>query len=414
MVVENGSSRSAYQAVNSCLMFVPGAIGREFYTVEALAQNGELCEAQKAMAAAGASQCGYCTPGFVMSLFAEQYRPGREGPCDTRALGGNLCRCTGYRPIRDAVLAVGPAPAGTFRDRLAQPARELEPARYVAHGIRYDRPTSLAECLSLAAEFPDAKLVAGCTDAGVESNLRFRRWQHLISLEGVAELRKFSETPAAISIGAALPLCELERRWESAPPPVHEWLENFASLPIRNRATLGGNLATASPIGDSAPVLMALNASLHVKSLTSDRVIPLSGFFKGYRQTQLEQGEIIYAVLIPKPLPQFFRFYKATKRRMDDISIVSAGLAIDCDRSGVVQREAFVFGGVGPVTQRVTSAEQLAVGRVWEEALVNEIGSELEDCLQPMDDHRGSAAYRLAVAKGFIEKFYWEWREEHA
>ncbi len=412
MVTENSTSGSLYQAVNSCLMFVPGAIGREFYTVESLARDGELCEAQKAMAAAGGSQCGYCTPGFVMSLFAEQYRPGRQGPCNPHALGGNLCRCTGYRPIRDGVLSVGPAPAGPFRDRLAQPAQELVATQYTAHDVSFDRPTSLEECLSLAAKFPDAKLVSGCTDSAVESNLRFRRWPHLISVEGVAALRGFSETPEAVSIGAALPLSELERRWTSAPPVVHQWLEQFASLPIRNRATLGGNLATASPIGDSAPLLMALNASLHVKSVTRDRVVPLSGFFKGYRQTQLEEGEIICAIQIPKPFPAFLRFYKATKRRMDDISIVSAGFSIDCDSSGVVQRAAFVFGGVGAVTQRVLSAEQIAVGKVWEEALVTRIGRELEASLQPMDDHRGSSAYRLAVSKRFVEKFYWEWRQE--
>jgi len=411
LMVAEQESGSAYKAVNSCLMFLPSAIDREFYTVEALAQKGELCEVQKAMAAAGGSQCGYCTPGFVMSLFAEQYRPGRQGTCDPHALGGNLCRCTGYRPIRDAVLSVGPAPQGAFRDRLAQPAPVLSATRYIADDVRFDRPTSLSECLELTARFPEAKLVSGSTDLAVEANLRFRRWPHLISLEGVAQLQEVSESPERVSIGAALPLSELERRWTSAPPVIHEWLEQFASLPIRNRATLGGNLATASPIGDSAPLLMALSASLQLRNTRGERRVPLSSFFKSYRQTDLLGGELIQAIEIPKPFPAFIRFYKATKRRMDDISIVSAGFSLDCDGGGRVQRVAFVFGGVSAVTQRVYSAEAMATGELWDENLVQRIGRELDTALRPMDDHRGSAAYRLGVAKSFVEKFYWEWQQ---
>ena len=229
-MVANSESGSAYRAVNSCLMFVPSAIGREFYTVEALARNGELSEPQSAMAAAGGSQCGYCTPGFVMSLFTEQYRPGRTGPCDPHALSGNLCRCTGYRPIRDAALSLGPAPEGAFLDRLTQPALALEAVAYKG----FDRPTSLQACLELASRDREAKWISGATDIAVESNLRFRRWSHLISVEAVPELREFEDTPDHVHIGAALPLQELEARWTSAPATIKDWLRFFASPPIRN------------------------------------------------------------------------------------------------------------------------------------------------------------------------------------
>jgi len=410
MVAENGLG-SEYRAVNSCLLFVPSAIDREFFTVEALARDGELCEAQKAMAEGGGSQCGYCTPGFVMSLFAEQYRPGREGPCDPHAMGGNLCRCTGYRPIRDAALALGPAPAGVFLERLSHPAPAMHGGEYAAHHVRFDRPDRLEDCLALVAKSPAAKLVAGCTDVGVESNLKFRRWPHFISVELVEALRVFEDTPEHIRVGAALPLTDLARLWTQAPPFVKEWMGLFASVPIRNRATLGGNLATASPIGDSAPLLMALDAELHLSSIRGERVVPLARFFKSYREPELRDGELIRAIQIPKPLPDFVRFYKAAKRRMDDISIVSAGLAINCDEGGRVTRAAFVFGGVGPVTQRVDSAEAAALGRLWDEAALERIGSALDEALRPMDDHRGSAAYRCAMAKGFVHKFFWEWRQ---
>ena len=214
MVAENGGG-SEYKTVNSCLMFVPSAVDREFYTVEALAQNGRLSEVQQAMASGGGSQCGYCTPGFVMSLFAEQYRPGRTGPCDPHALGGNLCRCTGYRPIRDAALSLGPAPEGTFLERLRNPALRLKTVEYVDGEVRFERPQNLAECFEIAARSPRAKWICGATDLALESNLRFRRWPHLVSLETVSDLREFSDQPDRVNIGSALSLGEIERRWSN-------------------------------------------------------------------------------------------------------------------------------------------------------------------------------------------------------
>ena len=406
MVADHGDG-SAYRAVNSCLMFVPSAVGREFITTEALAQNGELAASQKAMAAAGGSQCGYCTPGFVMSLFAEQYRPGRVGPCDPEALSGNLCRCTGYRPIRDAALSVGWAPDDHFRSRLSRPAHSLSAFQLEEQQIHFARPGSLVDCLSLLASFPEAKLVSGSTDVSVESNLKFRRWSHFISLEAVAELRTFSETQDRVLIGSALPLSDLELKWKNPPPIIAQWLELFASLPIRNRATLGGSLATASPIGDAAPMLMALNAQLHLSSREGDRTLPLSDFFTGYRQTGLRSSELIRAIEIPKPFPAFSRFYKASKRRADDISIVAAGLSIDLDRFQRITRATFVFGGVGATT--MCSAP--APGELWNEDAVRQFSQQLDRKLHPIDDHRGSAAYRSALAKSFVNKFYDEWQE---
>jgi xanthine dehydrogenase small subunit len=414
MMVANRAPGSAYQAVNSCLMFLPSAVDREFYTVEALARDGELCEAQRAMAAAGGSQCGYCTPGFVMSLFAEQYRPARESLCDPHALGGNLCRCTGYRPIRDAALGLGPAPEGFFKDRLAQPAGELNAVEYLNDGTRFERPRTLEECLAIASQDPEAKWVAGATDLAVESNLRYRRWRRLISLEAVAALREFSETAECVRIGAALPLAEIERLWRNAPRAFVEWIRLFASPPIRNRATLGGNLATASPIGDSAPLLMAMGASVQVASVRGERTIPLSSFFTAYRKTKLEPGELIGAVEMPKAFPALVTFYKASKRRMDDISTVAAGLALGWDKAGRIERAVFAFGGVGPTPVRVFAAEEAAIGQAWNETTVARVQHELRRGLAPIGDHRGSAAYRLALAEKLVEKFFWEWRERAA
>jgi len=405
---------SEYRAVNSCLMLAPMASGHEILTVEALAADGKLSEVQEAMAAGGGSQCGYCTPGFVMSLFAEHYRPGRCGPCDPHALAGNLCRCTGYRPIRDAALSLGEAPPGAFLDRLSRPAPRLEAVEYENSGARFSRPGSLDQCLSILAANPDARLVSGGTDLVVESNLRARRWAHLISVEAMAELRQFSENADSILIGAALPLNEIAVRWSEAPEVLHQWLRLFASPPLRNRATLGGNLATASPIGDGAPLLLALDAHLHLASQRGRRSIPLSSFFTGYRRTLLAPDELIAAIEIPKPLPEFVRFYKVAKRRMDDISTVAAGMAMDWDAAGKILRARFAFGGLAAIPMRAVAAEDSVLGRRWNDDALERVQAALDRTLAPIGDHRGSAVYRLSVSKSLVAKFLWERREAAA
>jgi xanthine dehydrogenase small subunit len=402
---------SEYRAVNSCLMLAPMAAGQEILTVEALAADGRLSEVQEAMANGGGSQCGYCTPGFVMSLFAEQYRTGRSGLCDPEELGGNLCRCTGYRPIRDAALALGPAPEGSFLERLARPAPRLERFDYENAGARFSRPATLDGCLKILADDPSARLISGGTDMAVEANLRLRRWPHLVSLEAIAELREFSETADFVMIGAALPLNEIALRWRDAPAVIQQWLRLFASPPLRNRATLGGNLGTASPIGDGAPLLLALGASVHLASVRGRRTIPLPSFFTSYRRTALAPDELIAAVEIPKPLPEFARFYKVAKRRMDDISTVAAALAMDWDSPGKVARARFAFGGVAAIPIRAAEAEDAVLGQRWNEAAVERAQAALDRALAPIGDHRGSAEYRLAVAKTLIAKFLWEHRE---
>jgi xanthine dehydrogenase small subunit len=418
VLVADRAGRSEYRAVNSCLMLASMAAGHEIYTVEALATDGKLADVQQAMAAGGGSQCGYCTPGFVMSLFAEHYRPGRVGPCDPHELGGNLCRCTGYRPIRDAALSLGPVPSGDFLDRLARPAPRLEAIEYESAGARFSRPSSIEQCVSILAADPDARLISGGTDLVVESNLRSRRWSHLVSVEAIAELRGFSESADSITIGAALPLNEIGMRWSKAPEVFLQWLRLFASPPLRNRATLGGNLATASPIGDGAPLLLALDAEVHLASQRGRRTIPLASFFTGYRRTALAPDELITAIEIPKPLPEFVRFYKVAKRRMDDISTVAAAMAIDWDKSGRIARARFAFGGVAAVPLRALAAEEVVIsphgGQRWNDADVERVQAALDQTLDPISDHRGSAEYRLAVAKSLIAKFLWERREAAA
>ena len=406
VVVMPDTPGSAYRVVNSCLLFVPMLAGHEVHTVEALAENGTLSEAQEAMAAAGGSQCGYCTPGFVMSLFAEQYRPHRAGRCDPLALAGNLCRCTGYRPIADAALSLGPAPAGALLERLGRPAPS--PGSFAVPG--FSRPATLDACLAELAAHPEAQIVAGATDAGVESNLRRRRWSHIVSLDAIEELRQFEESADCVRIGAGLTLSEIGRRWQGAPPAFAEWLELFASPSIRNRATLGGNLATASPIGDGAPLLLALDATIEAAGRDGRRRVPISTFFTGYRRTVLQPGELIVSIDIPTPLPEHLRFYKVSKRRLDDISTVAAAMAIAIDggSGGRVRRARFAFGGMAATPVRVTAAEQAADGQAWDRAALARVQQAIARTLTPISDARGSSEYRLAVATSLVEKFWWD------
>jgi xanthine dehydrogenase small subunit len=400
--VAPGQRGTEFRAVNSCLMFLPMVSGQEIYTVEALAEKGELAAVQKAMADGGGSQCGYCTPGFVMSLFAEYYRPGRTGACDPHSMAGNLCRCTGYRPIRDAALSLHGAVADDrFTRRLSRPAPPL--GRASCEGFL--RPTSVEECLG-ELQKPGAKLIAGGTDLGVESNLRFRRWPRLISVEAL--FREFSDMPDRIRIGASLPLTDLAERWTGAPAAFHEWLTLFASPTLRNRATLGGSLATASPIGDSAPLLLALDAWVELIGPRGSRNVAVDNFFTGYRETVLEPNELISAVEIPKPLPSMLRFYKIAKRRMDDISTVAAALALDFDAQGRVRTARFGFGGVAATPVRATGAEDAVSGRTWNLDAVERAQVGLEKQIRPLSDHRGSAAYRLEVSKSLLAKFHEE------
>ena len=409
-MVRPRGAKSEFRVVNSCLMLLPMAAGQEVYTVEGLANGGRLSEPQRAIAELGGSQCGYCTPGFAVSLFAEYYRPGRTGVCDPHAMAGNLCRCTGYRPLRDAALSLGLPGDDEFARRLQAPAPLMEPL--AVDGFK--RPGSLADCVAILERHPEACVVAGATDLAVEANLRGRRFPLLVSLEAAPELKVFRACDDEVEIGAGLSLSEIESLWRDAPAVVGEWFALFASPLIRNRATLGGNLVTASPVGDAAPLLLALDAWVNVASAAGPRQIPLSEFFTGYRKTALLPGEVLVSVTIPKPFPSLAAFYKIAKRSMDDISTVAAAFALTLDAGGRIAVCRIAFGGVAATPVRVPSAEAALTGRVWDQAAVGAAQRAITATLRPLDDHRGSAAYRLAMAQSLLEKFLCQTRAAEA
>ncbi|MBO1330360.1 xanthine dehydrogenase small subunit [Streptomyces sp. VRA16 Mangrove soil] len=418
-------------AVNACLVPVAALDGQEIVTSEGLARAGEpgtaptLHPVQEEMAARGGSQCGYCTPGFVCSMAAEYYRPDRcahasqegdgagddgaeHGPngFDLHALSGNLCRCTGYRPIRDAAYAVGaPAADDPLALRRDQEPPAAVPTAYARGDREFLRRGSLAETLELLRERPDAVVVAGSTDWGVEVNIRARRAGCVIAVDRLPELRELHVTEGHIELGAALTLTEIERRLDGRVPLLAELFPQFASRLIRNSATLGGNLGTGSPIGDGAPVLLALEASLVLADADGEREVPLAEYFTGYRQSVRRAGELIRAVRVPLPLAPTTAFHKIAKRRFDDISSVAAAFALDL-RDGVVRRARIGLGGVAATPIRALAAEAALEGEPWSQETVEEAARVLRAQGTPMSDHRASAAYRSAMLGQSLLKLY--------
>ncbi|KOU23362.1 dehydrogenase [Streptomyces sp. WM6372] len=424
-------------AVNACLVPVAALDGQEVVTSEGLATAGApgtpaaLHPVQEEMAVRGGSQCGYCTPGFICSMASEYYRPDRcahadpavdtetatgtgtgtgteHGPngFDLHALSGNLCRCTGYRPIRDAAFAVGtPTENDPLARRREQSPPEPVPTEYTRDDSTFLRPSTLADALRLLRERPDAAVVAGSTDWGVEVNIRSRRAHCVVAVDRLPELREMRVESDHIEIGAAQTLTEIERRLDGSVPLLAELFPQFASRLIRNSATLGGNLGTGSPIGDSPPVLLALEASVVLAGADGEREVPLSDYFTGYRQSVRRPGELIRAVRVPLPLSPVAAFHKIAKRRFDDISSVAVAFALDIE-DGIVRKARIGLGGVAATPIRALATEAALEGRPWAAETVEAASRVLRAQGTPMDDHRASAGYRSAMLGQSLLKLY--------
>src|SRR6478736_874644 len=411
-----GEAGSHFEPVNSCLLPLCAVEGRHLTTVEGIAElDGSLHPVQAALVAAGGSQCGYCTPGFVVSLFCEYYRPGRT-EFDPESISGNLCRCTGYRPIADVARSLAtPAEADPRLVQLRARATKLEASESGTPAASFFRPATLVETFALLEAHPTAQLIAGGTDLMVYANQRYQRFPVLISVEALDELQELSLERSELVFGAAVPLTRIERALHAqsaSAPLLAQLLPLFSSRLIRNRATLGGNLGTASPIGDAAPALLALGAELELVSRSGKRRVPLSEFFVGYRRTVLEAGELIRAVHVPRPTPTFQRFYKVSKRVLDDISTVAAGFALALDSAGRVTRFGVGLGGVAATALLALTLERIALGRVWDEATLALLLSEAAQLGTPQSDLRGSTEYRRAMLGKLLEKFFYESRQQ--
>ncbi|NBQ56878.1 MAG: xanthine dehydrogenase molybdopterin binding subunit [Opitutaceae bacterium] len=411
IVDHDAHGQPTYRAINSCIALLPMFAGREVITVDGLADGAKLHPAQSTMVEHYGSQCGYCTPGFVVSMF-EAYN---RSDCQASAkisdqLCGNLCRCTGYRPIRDAALAtMAQRGADKFKVRLTQPLAALGELDYAAGGERFFRPTSLAALFALKAAHPAAQLVAGATEIGVELNKKAKAFPLLISVEAVSELTQILKTPSAWRIGAGATLTNVEEALGAEFPSLQKMLSVYASRQIRSRATIGGNIATASPIGDSAPLLLTLDAVLVLTAASGERTVALQDFFIGYRQTVLRADEVIQEIVVPRVSPMAGHtrrvdYFKVSKRRDMDISIVAGAFRVETDAAGVVRFARLAFGGVAATPVRALLSEAALLGKTLP-AAAEAVAAVLRTEFTPIDDVRGGADYRRGLIVSLWEKF---------
>ena len=408
--------RVRYQAVNACIRLAHSLNGMALWTVQDLAQaDGTLHPAQQALLQCHGSQCGFCTPGFAMSMFALYQNNVCQGRPVSRtlaqeALSGNLCRCTGYRPILDAAQQMGSLPPVQVDE--AELLQKLELAALASVSPEADwiyiAPTTQAELLAARAAYPQAQVVAGATDVGLWITKQHRQFAQVLDVTRAAELRRIEEDGAVLRIGAAVTLTDafaaLQRQW----PQLQRFAARFAGLPVRNAGTLGGNVANGSPIGDSMPLLIALRAQVVLASMRGERTLALEDLYTGYRQTALAPDELLVRIVVPRPAPEgLLRAYKVSKRWDDDISAVCLALHLDI-ADGVVRRASIGAGGVAATPARARQTEALLTGQPWTEALAQRAGEALQAEFTPISDMRASGAYRRTVLASLMRRYWLE------
>jgi len=420
------------RTVNACIQFLPTLDGKALLTVEDLKRigGGALHPAQQALVECHGSQCGFCTPGIAMTL-ASTYerhcaagtRPSRQQLADD--LSGNLCRCTGYRPILDAGQRMFDLPAarldtGPIVDALraidASDGFAYEapnPAVRTDTGPRRDRfwaPRSLDDFAGLREQHPAARLLAGSTDIGLWVNKQFRDLGDMLYIGNVDALRRIERRDGVLRIGAAASLEDAWSTLTAAVPSLHDMWLRFASLPVRNAGTLGGSIANGSPIGDSAPVLMALGTDVVLRRGAVQRTLRLEDFYLDYMKNAMQPGEFIEALDVTLPAPAAaVRAYKLSKRFDCDISAVAAGLAIELDGDRV-HSARFAFGGMAATVRRAAHAEAAVLGQPWTEATVEAPMRALARDFTPLTDMRASAAHRARVAANLLRRLWLETR----
>ena len=413
---ENG--QLAMKAVNACIQLLPSLDGKALFTVEDLQQpDGALHPVQQAMVECHGSQCGFCTPGFVMSLWGMYLK--QEGGAPTRcqvddALSGNLCRCTGYRPIIEAAMRMGELPPVPFDSeallRQLGGIRREQALTYSDGTTSFHAPRTLDALARLRADKPQATLLAGSTDVGLWVTKQMRELGDIIYLGSVDQLKQVAEEGGMLEVGAGVTLNDAYAAVCAHYPQLGEMWQRFASLPIRNAGTLGGNVANGSPIGDSMPWLIALGAQVVLYGTAGQRVLALEDFYLGYQKKDLRPGEFVQALRIPLPRAGVaFRSYKLAKRFDQDISAVCAAFALDLD-GGTVRDARIAFGGMAATPKRAAAAEAALRGRSWTEDVLREAMRALEQDYQPLSDMRASSSYRLRGAQNLLRRFWLETR----
>jgi len=419
VLAETGDDgRLRYRAVNSCLLFLPKLHGRQLITIENLkSRQGELHPIQQALVEQHGTQCGFCTPGIVMSLFALNKSNPTPGEQEIKeALSGNLCRCTGYRPILDAArFSLPRVQEDTFTQDEARIMALLQKIpRETVHiksaSGEYFLPATLKELLEFKAQNSEALLLNGATDMALRVTKRHESLGRVIDGSQIKELQQIKIKENLFEIGAGVTVTDLMETLGERLPALNDISKVFGSRQIRNLATIGGSLGTASPISDLVPVLMAYRARVRVESVDGQRELPVDEFITGYRKTALAPHEIIREVLIPQPATATVRAYKVSKRRKMDIATVNAAFRLELT-NGVVKEFDAIYGGMAAMTKRAVQAEQFLNGKEWTRATVERAMPLVEQAFQPISDARSGAEFRSLAAKNLLLKFWQDTQE---
>ncbi|MEA3066075.1 MAG: xanthine dehydrogenase small subunit [Sphingomonadales bacterium] len=387
-----------WRAVNACILFLPMLDGKALRTVESLGGNHPV---QREMIERHGSQCGFCTPGFVMSLYGRSLGAvGTVGVPVGDVIAGNLCRCTGYGPILAAGEAVPVAVEAD--DATAEALRALKPAS--------GHPASADDLADLLLASPGTRIVAGATDVGLWVTKQLRDLGPTVFIGDIPDLRRIEEGPEALTLGAAVRYSEAREALARLHPDLGELVRRIGGVQVRNAGTIGGNIANGSPIGDMPPALIALGAELTLRRGAERRTLALEDFFLGYGRQDLLPGEFVEGVRIPRPSPDMLiRIVKLSKRFDSDISGVCGAFALRIE-DGVVAQARVAFGGMAGIPARAPGCEAALTGRAWTEANVEAAAQALANDYEPLDDLRGSAGYRRKVAANLLRRI---WAEQH-
>ncbi len=414
VLAEPDGDKLSYKSVNSCIGFVGSLHGKQLITVEHLKDGDKLHPVQQSLVDNHGSQCGFCTPGFVMSAFALHKHNDSPNRAEVvEALAGNLCRCTGYRSIIDAAMTPTKDTAkDAFVKNTKKTIKQLnqitEPANLNGNNHQFYAPTNIKDLAKHLVDNPKSTLLAGGTDLALGVTQNLSTIEQLVYLGNVVELNQIEQTNTHIKLGAAVTYSRFTNLLGEQYPDLAQMIERIGSTQIRNSGTLGGNIGNASPIGDMPPAMIALNATMTLRKGEKTREIAVEDYFKDYKVTDLEKSEFIQDISIPKAQDgQHFKVYKVSKRIDDDISAVLASILIEIDGKKV-KSVSMAFGGMAAIPKRAKACEKALLGKPWTQTNVDKAKKALAKDFQPMSDVRASDAYRMKVAQNLLQKCFIE------
>ena len=407
-----------YKAINSCIAFVPSLEGKQLILVEDLISRDELHPVQKAMVNYHGSQCGFCTPGFVMSLFAmyKSYSSYKENIIKD-SIQGNLCRCTGYKPIIDAAKSLNKKNKSDHFSRnkkiiitLLKKIKQRSITIY-SNNKKYFAPKTVYELKKILKQHPNSKLLSGGTDVSLIVTKERKDLDSLIYINSIDELNYIKKNNNYIEVGATTPLINFESIIKRYFPDFAQILKRYGSVQIRNVCTIAGNIATASPIGDTLPLLLSLDSQIIIKDKSKTKILPLNGFFINYRKTKLKKGQFIHSIRIPLLPKNIFKAYKISKRIDDDISSICASFNIEL-KNNKIKKIKIAYGGMANIPQRAISCEKILLNSSMSDNIISKAKKSLEKDFKPITDARASKKYRMEVAKNLLEKCFLEVKQK--